>query len=77
MTHVASFGSWKSPITSDLIVSETIKFEQIVLDGSDIYWIERRPAENGRYVIVRRTPDGNRTDTVSYTHLTLPTNREV
>jgi dipeptidyl aminopeptidase/acylaminoacyl peptidase len=62
MTHIASFGSWKSPITSDLIVSESIKFEQVVLDGSDIYWIERRPAANGRYVIVRRTPDGNRTD---------------
>ena len=62
MTHIASFGSWKSPITSDLIVSETIKCEQVVLDGSDIYWIERRPAESGRYVIVRRTPDGNRTD---------------
>src|SRR6266567_1468740 len=62
MTQIASFGSWKSPITSDLIVSETIKFGQVVLDGSDIYWIERRPAENGRYVIVRRKPDGNRTD---------------
>src|SRR6266480_3325683 len=62
MTQIASFGSWKSPITSDLIVSETIKFGQVVLDGSDIYWIERRPAESGRCVIVRRTPDGNRTD---------------
>lgn len=62
MTHVASFGSWNSPITSDLIVSETIKFEQVVLDGSDIYWIERRPKENGRNVIVKRSPNGNRTD---------------
>jgi len=62
MQHTASFGSWKSPITSDLIVSESIKFEQAFLDGSDIYWIERRPIENGRYVIVRRTPDGNRID---------------
>jgi dipeptidyl aminopeptidase/acylaminoacyl peptidase len=62
MTHIASFGSWKSPITSDLIVSESIKFEQVVLDGSDMYWIERRPAENGRSVIVQRTKDGNRTD---------------
>src|SRR3974377_1368877 len=62
MTHIAPFGSWKSPITSALIVSESIKFEQIVLDGSDIFWIEGRPEENGRYVIVRRTPDGNRTD---------------
>jgi dipeptidyl aminopeptidase/acylaminoacyl peptidase len=39
-----------------------IKFEQVILDGSDIYWIERRPAENGRSVIVRRSTDGNRAD---------------
>lgn len=62
MTHLAPYGTWKSPITSDLIVSETIKFEQVVLDGADIYWIERRPAEGGRYVIVRRTPDAHITD---------------
>ncbi|HYX50548.1 MAG TPA: S9 family peptidase, partial [Ktedonobacteraceae bacterium] len=55
-------GSWKSPVSSDLIASGSIKFDQVVLDGSDIYWIERRPAEKGRYVIVRRTPDGNRSD---------------
>lgn len=62
MVHIASFGSWKSPITSDLIASGSIKFDQVVLDGLDVYWIERRPAEKGRYVIVRRTSDGNRTD---------------
>ncbi|HZU69872.1 MAG TPA: prolyl oligopeptidase family serine peptidase [Ktedonobacteraceae bacterium] len=62
MPQIAPYGSWKSPITSDLIVAETIKLEQVVLDGSDIYWIERRPAEGGRYVIVRRTPDGTITD---------------
>ena len=62
MKHIASFGSWKSPITSDLIVAESIKFEQVVLDGSDIYWVERRPSDNGRYVIVRRMPDGNNKD---------------
>jgi len=62
MSQVSSFGTWKSPITSDLIVSDTIKLEQIALDGTDIYWIERRPAENGRYVIVRRSPDGIITD---------------
>jgi dipeptidyl aminopeptidase/acylaminoacyl peptidase len=59
MTYIAPYGSWKSPITSDLIVSETIKLEQVVLDGSDIYWIERRPSESGRCVIVRRMSDGN------------------
>src|SRR5579875_256896 len=62
MPQIAPYGSWKSPITSDLIVAETIKLEQVVLDGPDIYWIERRPAEGGRYVIVRRTPDRKATD---------------
>jgi dipeptidyl aminopeptidase/acylaminoacyl peptidase len=59
---VAPYGSWKSPITSDLIVSETIGLGPIALDGQDVYWIESRPTEGGRYVIVRRTPDGRMTD---------------
>jgi dipeptidyl aminopeptidase/acylaminoacyl peptidase len=62
MPQISSFGAWKSPITSDLIVSGTIKLEQIVLDDTDIYWIERRPTENGRNVIVRKSPDGITSD---------------
>ncbi len=56
------YGSWKSPITSDLIVSETIGIGEIALDGGDTYWTEMRPMEGGRYVIVRRTPDGRKSD---------------
>ena len=59
---VAPYGSWKSPITSDLIVSEIIGLGQIALDGEDVYWVESRPTEGGRYVVVRRTPDGRTTD---------------
>ena len=59
---VASYGSWKSPITSDLIVAGTIGLGEVALDGSDVYWIESRPSEKGRSVIVRRTPDGQTTD---------------
>ena len=59
---VAPYGSWKSPITSDLIVSETIGLWQIALDGKDVYWLEMRPAEGGRYVVVRRSPDGQTAD---------------
>jgi len=61
-SQVTPYGSWKSPITSDLIVSETIGLGQIALDGEDVYWVEMRPAEGGRNVIVRRTPDGRTTD---------------
>jgi dipeptidyl aminopeptidase/acylaminoacyl peptidase len=60
--QVAPYGSWRSPITSDLIVAGTISLEQVALDGDDIYWIEGRPTEAGRYVIVRRTPDGRTID---------------
>ena len=32
------------------------------MDGEDIYWVEARPSEAGRNVIVRRTPDGKISD---------------
>jgi dipeptidyl aminopeptidase/acylaminoacyl peptidase len=60
--QVAPYGSWKSPITSDLVASGTIRVEQIILDGENIYWIEMRPAEGGRCVVVRRSPEGQITD---------------
>ena len=60
--QVAPYGCWKSPITSDLIISETIGLGPVVLDGNDIYWVEMRPGEGGRNVIVRRTPDGQTAD---------------
>jgi dipeptidyl aminopeptidase/acylaminoacyl peptidase len=60
--QVAPYGSWKSPITADLIVAGTVGLEQVALDGPDVYWIEGRPAEAGRNVIVRRTPDGRAAD---------------
>lgn len=59
---IAPYGSWKSPITSDLIVSGSIGLGQIVLDGEDVYWIEVRPTEGGRSVVVRRTPDNQTID---------------
>jgi dipeptidyl aminopeptidase/acylaminoacyl peptidase len=50
----AGYGSWKSPITSTLIVAQSIGLSETLLDGGDIYWLELRPRENGRYVVVRR-----------------------
>jgi dipeptidyl aminopeptidase/acylaminoacyl peptidase len=58
----ASYGSWKSPITSDLIVAGTIGLGGVAFDGEDIYWLEGRPTEGGRNVLVRRTTDGTTKD---------------
>lgn len=59
---VASYGTWKSPISSDLIVAGTIGLGQIKLDGRTIYWSESRPTEGGRNVIVRRSESGQTVD---------------
>lgn len=61
-SQIAPYGSWKSPITADLIVTGTIGIGGIALDGDDVYWSEGRPAEAGRNAITRRTPDGKTTD---------------
>jgi dipeptidyl aminopeptidase/acylaminoacyl peptidase len=58
MPTTAAYGSWKSPITADLIVAQTITLADVRLDGSDIYWLEGRPQEQGRNVVVRAGADG-------------------
>lgn len=58
----APYGSWKSPITSNLIVNGSVGLSQPTLVGSDIYWVEMRPSEGGRQVIVRREASGEATD---------------
>ncbi len=57
-SRVAPYGSWKSPITSDSIVGGSIGLSQPWIDGSDIYWVEMRPTEGGRSVIVKRDARG-------------------
>ena len=55
---ISPYGSWRSPITADVIVAGVIGLGQIQLDGDDIYWVEQRPAEAGRNVVVRRRAGG-------------------
>ena len=60
---IAGYGSWKSPITSDIVASGVIRLDgQIEIEGENIYWVEMRPTERGRYVVVRRSSDGQTTD---------------
>jgi len=56
---VAPYGSWKSPISSDLIVSSSIRLGAIAINGGNVYWNEGRPTEGGRNVIMRYNADGN------------------
>src|SRR5262245_32297701 len=65
-TKTARYGSWKSPITSDLIVAQSITLSDVCLEGGYVYWLEGRPQEQGRYVVVRAGSDGQPLD------ITLP-----
>src|SRR5258707_9386968 len=56
--QTGSFGSWTSPITADAAVAETGSLSEPRIDGDNIYWIEGRPLEKGRNVVVARAADG-------------------
>ncbi len=56
------YGSWPSPIRVDDLVSDTIRLGEPWVDGDEVYWIEGRPAEAGRSVLVHRAEDGTTSD---------------
>src|SRR5438046_3054333 len=58
LKKAAPFGSWSSPISIDLLLKGEMRLAGARWDGADLYWIEGRPDEDGRQVIVRRSADG-------------------
>lgn len=52
---MAPYGSWASPISTDLVLTGSVFLSQPLIDGDAIYWIEGRAQEAGRNVIVRWT----------------------
>ncbi|WP_322487511.1 S9 family peptidase [Chloroflexus sp.] len=62
MAQIAPYGSWRSPITAAMLVTKQVSLSWPQIDGADLYWIEGRPQEGGRNVLVRRTADGTISD---------------
>lgn len=56
------YGSWKSPIDSNLIVSNMVRMGKVCLDDNDAFWLETRPEESGRDMICASHSDGMRQD---------------
>ncbi|MEQ1761122.1 MAG: prolyl oligopeptidase family serine peptidase [Vicinamibacterales bacterium] len=56
------YGTWASPLTASLIASQSIGIGSVLTSGGSLYWLESRPHEMGRVVIVRQGPDGSIVD---------------
>ena len=61
-SKIAPYGSWKSPITADFIVSHSIGLNSVGVNADNIYWQESRPQEKGRNVLVHQTKEGRIVD---------------
>jgi dipeptidyl aminopeptidase/acylaminoacyl peptidase len=62
MAILAPFGAWESPVTSDLIAAKAIHFRELHTDGEYLYWLELRPAQNGKTILVKMASDGTITE---------------
>jgi dipeptidyl aminopeptidase/acylaminoacyl peptidase len=60
----APYGSWASPISAELTTRNAVGLRSVRLDGDDLYWIESRPDEGGRRVIVKRDAEGTMADVI-------------
>ncbi len=47
------YGAWPSPLEADRVAESGRQLANVQLDGDWCYWLERRPAEGGRGVIMR------------------------
>ncbi len=56
---VAPYGSWRSPLDADAVSAGSVRFAEPRFDGDRLLWLESRPAENGRTVLVERTRNGS------------------
>src|SRR5579884_2846068 len=57
-------GSWRSPISAHMLAETSIGLGSLALDGDDLLWLELRPTEQGRTVLVRRDAAGGIADVV-------------
>ena len=55
-------GSWVSPLSAERIVGGTLSLSEPRIHNQDCYWIEGRPAEGGRQVLVHCDASGQQRD---------------
>lgn len=60
--QIAPYGTWVSPISAQLIAGGSIKLSQTAINKNGSFWLESRPSEKGRSVLVFRDKQGKTQD---------------
>lgn len=68
MITIAHYGNWPSPVTADMLTQQSTKLSEPQACGQDVFWLESRPAEQGRNALVHLSPTGLRADILPSPH---------
>ena len=66
--QIAPYGAWQSPVRTEMLTAGALRFVEIDADADDIYWVESRPDERGRYAVMRRSADGETAEVTDAEH---------
>ena len=58
MATISGYGRWASPLAAGDVARAKVSLSELCSDGDALYWLESRPAEDGRVVIVRAGAEG-------------------
>jgi dipeptidyl aminopeptidase/acylaminoacyl peptidase len=64
MKQKLPYGTWASPISAEMVASASRRFGQVQVDMGHVYWVETRPEEGGRSVLVCCDMENNVWDVV-------------
>src|ERR1700722_2686096 len=53
-----AYGTWQSPISAELAAASSRVLMEVEASEGNIYWVERRPEEGGRQVVMRLSSSG-------------------
>jgi acetyl esterase/lipase len=62
MAERAPYATWPSPITAAMVAQASRGIGMPHIDSTGLYWLESRPQEQGRSVLVHLAADGTRRD---------------
>jgi dipeptidyl aminopeptidase/acylaminoacyl peptidase len=56
---IAPYGTWTSPLCATRVAAAGLRLGQVTLLAGEVYWLEGRPEEGGRGVVMCRAGDGS------------------